>query len=204
MRFIPSPPTDNIHKFKAILGLLISTLFLAFLFYLKYLSFHFEKANELQMYAIKAESTLKKIDCRLEAIKVGRIEKCPFDPLLKDGSEKEIESLIFRRAVQERQISNYKVHADISKPINDNVEWVVASHLNMVLGAVAGTGIVLFVVGFRDWHLKVQKNADEINEIDLELKKVELKIKNLELSKLEMEVGKLQKPKWLKISRKLL
>ncbi len=60
----------------------------------------------------------------------------------------------------------------------------------------------MFVLGFRDWHFKVQKHIDEKSEIDLELKKVELKIKNLELSKLEMEVAKLQKPDRLRVSRK--
>ena len=202
MRFISSIPTDNFHKFKAVLGLIISMIFLIFLVYFKYLSYHYEKAGDLQVAAYSAKETLEKLNCRLEALNNGNLEECPFDPNLKDGSTREIKSLIFRKGVQERQIAEYQRHAGIAKPLDDNIEWGVASYLDAIFGGIAGIGIVMFIFGFRDWRFKVQKIADEASEIDLELKKLELRTKNLELSKLEIEVAKLQKPERYKVARR--
>ena len=202
MRFISSVPTDNFHKFKAVLGLIISTFSLLCLVYFKYLSYHLEKAGDLQLASYSATETIEKLNCRLKALNKGNIEECPFDLNLKDGSSREIESLIFRKAVQESQIAEYQRHADIAKPLVGNINWVVANHLDDIFGGIAGIGLAMFVLGFRDWRFKVQKIADEASEIDLELKKLELRTKNLELSKLEIEVAKLQKPERYKVARR--
>jgi hypothetical protein len=187
LKFLPTPPTDNLYKFSAISGLLCCLGSIVVLVYFTYLGVHFDKAGELQMHSYSAQKTLDKVNCRLDALKNGDVDKCPLDTMkLKDGSEKEVSLLNNIKKVQESTVNEYKKHSGIAKPLSENIEWVVEKKVYWIITSIPGLSFILFCFGFVSWYRKVQKPSNQMTILNLE-------IRQLEKSKLEAELIKLTK-----------
>lgn len=157
-----------------------------------------DEAGKLQVYSYSAEKTLKEVNCRLEALKAGMFDKCPRSTsVYPEDPTKEIPILEHIQEVQQELVDKYNMHKEIAKPIYDNIDWVVESKIHCFVSAIPALSLALFLFGFSKWFSKVQRPADELTKLNLQIKK-------LEISKLESELKDIEKKKAPRFSERRL
>ncbi|MEH8112314.1 hypothetical protein Q7I18_15370 [Aeromonas veronii] len=185
MNVLPSPPTDNLYKFSAISGLLILLFSIAGLVYLTFLLSNYEKATNLHLQSNDAEISIREINCRIDAIKHGHIEKCPYREIRRESLEDELNILLAIKRSDESIITEYKRYSELSQPLKENFEWIFNTRFFWFLLITPSFAIILFILGLSRWYKKVQVPMNELTYLNL-------KIRTLELAKLELEVIQLK------------
>lgn len=185
MNVLPSPPTDNLYKFSAISGLLILLFSIAGFVYLTFLLSNYEKATNLHLQSNDAEISIREINCRIDAIKHGHIEKCPYREIRRESLEDELNILLAIKRSDESIITEYKRYSELSQPLKENLEWIFNTRFFWFLLITPSFAIILFILGLSRWYKKVQVPMNELTYLNL-------KIRTLELAKLELEVIQLK------------
>lgn len=185
MNVLPSPPTDNLYKFSAISGLLILLLSITGFVYLTFLLSNYDKATDLHLQSNKADVSIREINCRIDAIKHGHIEKCPYREIKKESLEDELNILLAIKRSDESVIAEYKRYSELSQPLKENFEWIFNTGVFWLILITPSSATILFVFGLSRWYKKVQVPMNELTYLNL-------KIRTLELAKLELEVIQLK------------
>ncbi|EGR3340884.1 hypothetical protein DMN96_25300, partial [Vibrio parahaemolyticus] len=197
MRVTQSIPTDSLYKFQAVLGLILTIFFSISFLYIHYLYFNFSEMNRFSSSYHNAVNMLDMIDCRKEQILNPHDESKDCGKLIVTETSDyiEIEKLDYLRTIQEINISLYKKHEEIAKPLTENVNFVTGINLHLIYSVGFVISIALLVVGMRNWRDNVQKPIDQMTKLNLKFRELELrKIENemaiviLENDKVEQEL----------------
>ncbi len=140
---IPSLPSDNLYKFVAFAGLLIT---------LVSLTYPLNKAEEFKLAVIDAQAEKAKIEIELAAIEqlVGELEKA------KQPTPQEVSGL--RERILQSQTK--KIELDrLVKITQTKLDLSSKYFTAAIIGFIAGPWISFW--GFRRWYVRVQKPLDE-------------------------------------------
>lgn len=184
MNILPSPPTDNIYKFCAIIGAWLCTLSIAAIAFIVYttmqhLDFSLQRSNNsLSKYY------LQQIEKRTKSIEKGELSKniIEWSPF-KDGSENEINFL----KVASRNHSESIRELD-SKAVSDtDLVFKIIDNLGLksCIPILAAFSFLLMLWGFKKWYNELQTKIDNGANIDLAIKDLNLKKIRLELVDIE-------------------
>lgn len=185
MNVLPSPPTDNLYKFSAISGLLILLFSITGFVYLTFLLSNYDKATDLYLQSTNAEVSIREINCRIDSIEHGHIEKCPYREIRRESLEDELNILLAIKRSDESVIAEYKRYSELSQPLKENFEWIFNTGVFWLILITPSFATILFVFGLSRWYKKVQIPMNELTYLNL-------KIRTLELAKLEFEVMQLK------------
>ncbi|EHK4786486.1 hypothetical protein [Vibrio parahaemolyticus] len=185
MKFFPTPPTDNLYKFCAILGAWLVAGVIALFMLLGYVTYDLEKQSVAQTHHFRTMSNYEKVIDRLSSIEQGKLDENIIEWLpSSDGSENEVDRLLEIKANQEKAITEYE--NEIRTDYGEIFEVVEATGIWWVICVLISLSVLCFYFGFKLWYIKVQKISDELLVLDVE-------IKRLTLRQLEKEVSKSRK-----------
>ena len=164
---LPSPPTDNLYKFCAIMGIVIVTV--SVLFPGKEFLILFSKvqdlnrqvavaAVEVEMNGRKLRSLLKLIENTVREQNDGIVVSK--DKLILRYSEEEIKKLVIEAEEVHRadRIRTVELEALVKMYKASTWMWAIVGSVSVV-GVFIGTKLASF--GFRMWHEKVQRPIDK-------------------------------------------
>ncbi|MGI9950699.1 hypothetical protein [Vibrio hyugaensis] len=185
MKFFPTPPTDNLYKFHAILGSWLVGASLVLYVLIKYVSYDLELQLADQSHHMRTERDLVKVNERLESIAKGNLEENKVSWVRgADGSPDEVAYL---KQLKENFETSIQVYKDTEKIDYGRIfDIVEATDLWWIIGFLMFIAGLLFYSGFKNWYYKVQKPQDELIQLDL-------KIKRLTLLEMERESKKRKK-----------
>lgn len=186
MNILPTPPTDSLYKFSAISGMLIIIFSLACYVYLTFQISNMQKTTTLMGQARLADKSIKEIDCRINAIKAGKVDECRYKEIKKENLQDELELLEIIKKNEISTIQEYDKFKTLSQPLRDNIDWVFNGVIYYIFMFIESLSCALLVFGFFGWYTNIQKPTNELTLLDL-------KIKRLELIKIEHEVKKISK-----------
>ncbi|WP_412498459.1 hypothetical protein [Vibrio furnissii] len=185
VKFFPTPPTDNLYKFCAILGAWLVAGVIALFILLGYVTYDLEKQSVAQTHHFRTMSNYEKVIDRLSSIEQGKLDENIIEWLpSSDGSENEVDRLLEIKANQEKAITEYE--NEIRTDYGEIFEVVEATGIWWVIYVLISLSVLCFYFGFKLWYIKVQKISDELLVLDVE-------IKRLTLRQLEKEVSKSRK-----------
>lgn len=161
IKFLPTPPTDNLYKFMAIFGAWALLILAVFMMGVGYLGFKSKEETQQTIAYYRTTSTVRHIQDRLAAIQAGRLEDAivSWAPL-HDGSD--AEKTFLQNALQNNQTYLAHHHGDADRH-DVWTFWQIFSATDglffiLVLG---GTGIFCFIFGFLRWQ-HIQSISDAI------------------------------------------
>lgn len=153
--------------------------------YLTFLLSNYDKATNLYFQSTDAEVSIREINCRIDAIKHGHMEKCPYREIERESLEDELNILLAIKRNDENIIAEYKRYNELSQPLKENFEWAFNTKIFWLILIVPSVAIILFVFGLSRWYKKVQIPMNELTYLNLQIRK-------LELAKLDFEVIQLK------------
>jgi len=160
IKFLPTPPTDNLYKFMAIFGAWALLILAGFMMGIGYLGFKSRQEMQQTVAYYRTTGTIRDIQDRLAAIQAGR----PKDAIvswapLHDGSD--AEKAFLQNALKSNQAYLARHHDDLDRH-DVWTFWQIFSATDglffiLVLG---GVGIFCFIFGFLRWrHIQHISNA---------------------------------------------
>lgn len=169
--FLPSPPTDNLYKFMAILGAWTLLILAVFLMGVDYLAFKSKEEAQQTIAYYRAAHNVQLIQDRLAAIQAGRLN----DAIVPgssphDGSNSERTRL--QNGLQNNQ--DYVTrHQDDAYRDDAQTDWQILSAIHglyyiLVLG---GVGIFCLIPGFYRWW-RIQRVSDDLLDSQLKFQKM--------------------------------
>lgn len=172
MNWFPTPPTDNLYKFLAILGSWGVLLVLGSIVVLVYQNHEHAEFNKRLEALYSEESWLQKAEARITSLKGKRPTENSISGISDRFSPKE-ESLFLLRAVslsKERlaQLKEIEMH-----PPANLFPFLALIHFDRWLLGILAIALGCFYYGFRQW-LVLQRTSDELLRFDLILKKVQV------------------------------
>lgn len=181
MQVLPTLPTDNIYKLKAIAGLWMFAGLLAFGVWLVYWQYQLEVQTRHTMSYYSAVNTERDVLARMKSIQNGlfsenKLKWMPPDLPLKDEqnllnlaleNNREIIALYKKEAKEER--------GDFILFLNEKavITFVIAYALTMVY---------LLYFGFSRWRRKIQNPSEQAIVADNEIKRLTIEKINLEMA----------------------
>lgn len=173
MNFFPTPPTDNLYKFLAILGawgMLIAAGFLALLAHQNYETEKFEKKR---MAFFQGENWIATAERRINSLKFNRTNENKIEGLSNLVKPSEELSMLSKQLELAKEYRAELKKVLEKEPNNDLPFLRTVGILNWFYGLLVGSGAFL-CVGFISW-MRLQKIADDLLRLDLQLKKAQLK-----------------------------
>jgi hypothetical protein len=173
MNWFPTPPTDNLYKFLAVLGAWgLLFVFGSFLI-LSYQNYEHEEFNKQLVSLSSEESWLRKAEMRLKSLEGNRVQDNAIPEISNHFSPKE--ELVFLSNAIALSKEHLSLLKERTKEAPKNVVPFLASvRFDLWLPGVAFVTFICFYIGFRQW-LVLQRASDELLRLDLLLKKAELK-----------------------------
>jgi ferric-dicitrate binding protein FerR (iron transport regulator) len=151
---IPSPPTDNLYKFAALLGVLIA---------LAGPTYYVTQSTELQLKEVSAQQDVALYQKQIEWL-MADISGSWHQ--VKPDANGRIPELSAEEQAAYREIFERRRNLELTKVKLEHVEKsvsVVRSQLRLLFWLMIGglvVGVPLSVWGFRRWHQRVQKLQD--------------------------------------------
>ena len=186
MKWLPTPPTDNLYKYLAISGLWL-TLGFSFLFVYSIKTAHsLEDYYQLSQWTYQNERNIEKFLKRIKSLEENKINDHKIERISEKYSPKE-ELIFLKKALKNTE----KSHSENKEQLKElgqpelTWKWIDRAYIFIWLPAAIPLSLALSYIGFRLWYSKSQKYTDEILLIELELKKETLK--------------QIRKPKWKKV-----
>lgn len=171
IKFLPTPPTDNLYKFMAIFGAWALLILALFMMGIGYLGFKSKEETQQTIAYYRTTSTVQHIQDRLAAIQAGRLKDAivPWAPL-HDGSG--AEKAFLQNALRNNQAYLAHHHDDADRH-DIWTYWQIfsATHGIYFILALGGTGIFCFLFGFRRWQ-HIQSVSDAILDGELTFQKM--------------------------------
>lgn len=186
MNILPSPPTDNIYKFCAIVGAWLCSLLIVSIVVIVYTTMqHVDSTREYSNYSL-SKFYLQQIEKRAKSIDEGDLTKniiewAPF----KDGSDLEINFLKVSAKNHSDFIREYELRPKTNQ--DQLFKLIDTKELKICFPIFAFVAIMLMLWGFKKWHSELQTKIDDSAQVDLEVKRLALKKAHLEFVDLEQK-----------------
>lgn len=179
MEILPSPPTDNIYKFAAILGLWFATLLLGIFIVFAYVTYKSsEGMKRAAVYGQNLNSEFQ-VSQRLEAIESGRLSEARLTWMLPNTPiDQERKMLADLRTRLSTSIAEFEALPE--DPVVKRFKEFSGARLEWTLVVVVLLAVIPTLWGFFRWYKRVQLPSEKMLAI-------ELQIKELELARLERE-----------------
>jgi hypothetical protein len=176
MNWLPTPPTDNLHKYIALNGLWFIYGVLALLTVLHYQNFEHEEFNKRQSSLFSKQDAVRKFESRINSLANGKLTENNIPGISSHFNPKE-EKVFLENAIVLNQQDISSLSEETKKPPTSWFSLLVHFHVDKFLVVFLGVGLVLTYCGFRSWA-KSQRVVDEIQRHDLALKRFHLKEAN--------------------------
>lgn len=187
MKIIPTAPTDNLYKFMAIFGLSLTVILAAVLVWFSYLSYLGSKELEATQSYYYSQDTVRQVTVRMTAITEGRLNENKLDWV--PAYEKPSDEMKFLKLVYENhQKSMAESEPVMNRKSGQYFEVLEAMGIQWILPAYTVVCILLAVIGFERWYVKIQRPADKLAPFEFRIKETELKLKETELQQKEIEI----------------
>lgn len=171
IKFLPTPPTDNLYKFMAIFGAWALLTLALFMMGIGYLGFKSKEETQQTIAYYRTTSAVQHIQDRLAAIQAGRLKDAivPWAPL-HDGSE--AEKVFLQNALRNNQAYLAHHHDDADRH-DIWTYWQIFSATGGIyfILALGVTGIPCFLFGFFRWQ-HIQSVSDAILDGQLAFQKM--------------------------------
>lgn len=193
MNFLPKPPTDNLYKFVAILGLWMIIFTMAIGFFINFMTYQIDQETEAVVRLMGYDSKLSRIERRLQSIEAGELGENILEAApVHDGSEEEMSYLAdVKDRIKENMNKLESRGADYVQAVN--VAWTIKLH--WLLYIFPALSCLFFWFGFRQWYLKIQKPSDYALE-------QQRRISELTIKKLEQEIALTKKTSRTRYARR--
>ena len=176
MNWLPTPPTDSLHKYIALNGLWFIYGTLALLTVLHYQNFEHEEFNKRQSWLFSKQEAVHKFEARLNSLAKGKLAENNVPGISSHFNPKK-EKVFLENAVVLNQQDISSLSEETKKPPTSLFPLLAHFHFDKLLVVFLGVGLVLTYRGFRSWA-KSQRVSDEIQRHDLALKRFQLKEAN--------------------------
>jgi len=173
MNWFPTPPTDNLYKFLAILGAWGLLFVFGSLLVISYQNYEHEEFNKKLMSLYSEESWLRKAEARLKSLKENRAGENVIPEISKHFPPKE-ESLFLSNAIALSRERLAQLKEGTKQPPENAVPFLVSIRFDRWLLVVLAVTLGFFYFGFRQWFV-LQRMSDELLKLDLVLKKAQVK-----------------------------
>jgi hypothetical protein len=173
MNWFPTPPTDNLYKFLAVLGAWGVLFVLALLVLLTYQNHEHAEYNKKLSFLYSEQSWLQKAELRLKSLKENRLGENLLPSISGSFSPKNEELFLENAAVLSRErLSELK---ELARHPPENIFPFLASiHFDQLLLGTLPLVFGSLYFGFRQW-LALQRISDELLRLDLTLKRKQAK-----------------------------
>jgi hypothetical protein len=173
MNWLPTPPTDSLHKYVALNGLWFTYAVLAVLAVMHYQNFEHQEFNKHQSWLFAKQESLRKFDARLASLSKGKNSENAIPSISDHFTPRDEKAFLQEASSQARE--EIAQLTEQTKNVPGNLFLLGAYFRIDVIIMVMALAAWLFAYwGFRNW-IKSQRVADEIQKIDLELKRLQLK-----------------------------
>lgn len=172
MNWLPTLPTDSLHKYLALNGLWFVYGILALLAFLNYQNFEHEEFNKKQSWLLSKQESVRKFKARAESIKKREFSENTIPGISNKLKPKE-EIILLRNAISLNENDIEALTQDAKKQPNSLFPLVAYFHIEQLLVVFFGAGIFLASWGFSNW-VKLQRISDEMQKHDLELKRLQI------------------------------
>jgi len=174
MKWLPSPPTDNLYKFMSIFGLWLLLGLVLLFAWLGYLNFQVKKEGERsQAYFISTNMELK-ISTRLASIKAKHFNENRLEWVLPDTGIEQEQKILQMALDNHRQIIEKNKDA-----LNHNIDGMLEMLESMGFLWIMPIYVFLAVgcpyFGFTRWYRYIQKPSEAAHELDCRLKEATLR-----------------------------
>lgn len=191
MQVFPSPPTDNLYKFMAIIGSWLMTLVMASFMFMEYINYDIKRQSTDQDNYRDSLKTIRNIEKREKSITNGNLEENILSwTFASDGSERETEFLSEVKTRNQDQVSKFE--KDKKTDYNQWFNIIDETDAKLLIFLVTAIGSLCLYFGFLQWYKKVQKYDDKSLLL-------EVKIKELTIKKLEHELALTKKASFNRI-----
>jgi len=173
MNWLPTPPTDSLHKYVALNGLWFTYAVLAFLAVMHYQNFEHQEFNKNQSWLLSKQESLRKFDARLASLSKGKNSENIILGISDHFTPSDEKAFLQKAASLTRE--DIAGLTEQTKKVPGNLFLLGAYFRIDIIFMVMALAAWLFAYwGFRNW-IKSQRVADEIQKVDLELKRLQLK-----------------------------
>lgn len=169
MNWFPTPPTDNLYKFLAIVGAWGVIFVLAVLVLLSYQNHEHAEYNKKLSFLYSEQSWLQKAELRLKSLKENRLGENSIPSISSSFSPKD-EALFLANAttISRERLAELK---DLARHPPENIfPFLVSIHFDQLLLGTLPLVFGSLYFGFRQW-LALQRISDEMLRLDLRLKR---------------------------------
>lgn len=195
MKWLPSPPTDNLYKFMSIFGLWLLLGLVLLFAWLGYLDFQIKKESERSQAYFISTNMESKISTRLASIKAMHFNENRLEWILPStGIEQE-------QKILQMALDNHKQIIDKNKDsLNHNIREMMEMLESMDFLWIVMIPIYVFLAvgcpyfGFTRWYRYIQKPSEAAHDLDCRLKEATLR-------KIEAEIRQLSPPKKFSVKR---
>jgi hypothetical protein len=169
MNWFPTPPTDNLYKFLAVLGAWGMLFVLALLVLLSYQNYEHAEYNKKLSFLYSEQSWLQKAELRLKSLKENRPGENSIPSISTSFSPKDEALFLTNAATLSRErLAELK---DLTRRPPESIFPVLAAiHFDQLLLGIFPFVFGSLYFGFRQW-LALQRISDEMLKLDLTLKR---------------------------------
>jgi len=193
MNFLPKPPTDNLYKFVAILGLWMLVFTVAIGFFINFMIYQIEQETETVARLMGYDSKLSRIERRLQSIEDGELDQNIVDTSpVNDGSQEELNYLIDLKGRIKETVDELESRGtDYAQAVK--VAWGIKLHWFLYI--FPSLSCLFFWFGFRQWYFKIQKPSEDALA-------QQRRINELTIQRLEQEIALTKKSSWTRYARR--
>lgn len=167
MKFLPTPPTDNLYKYMAITGTWIMTGIVIGSLVIVYFDIRYELYYGNFIRKIRTEKNIREFDSAISSGNLGEFEIKKDDiPYLNSR----ISGLMKELEVIDKNLDGDKWISDVFGLFDKYYKLFFC-----IFFAFFVFGLSLTMYGYRNWYMKYQKKQDRLLEIELLSKENEIK-----------------------------
>lgn len=176
MNWFPTPPTDNLYKFLAIIGAWGMLFVVGFFVTLNYQNYEYAEFNKKTSLIYADESWIRKAELRVKSLKEGR----DGDNAIPEISNRfaPMDELVFLTSAIRLFTERLETMKELTKrPPNNLFPYLESIHVEWWLPAIFGLLLIAFQIGFSQWRV-LQGISDELLRLDLTLKRRQVNERN--------------------------
>lgn len=173
MNWLPSPPTDNLYKFLAIIGAWGVFFVVGLLLVLFYQNYEHAEFNKKMSSIYAEEDWNRKAESRVNSLKKGFSGENRIPEISNNFSPKE-ELLFLSNAMKLSSERLAQLKELTKQPPQNFFPFLASINFDRWLLGVLALAFVTFYFGFRQWFV-LQRISDEILQLDLALKRAQTK-----------------------------
>lgn len=172
MEILPSPPTDNIYKFAAILGAWFAAVLLGIFVVFSYVTYQSSEGMQRTVVRGQDMNSEFQVSQRLEAIDSGRFSDARLtwmSPNISIDQERKMLSDLQTRL--RTSIDQFEERPE--DPVVKHFKEFTASRLEWTLFIVVFFAVIPTLWGFLRWYQRIQLPSERMLTIELQIKELE-------------------------------